>query len=204
MCSMVRSTLQNISESRPPLGPRGTLNELVDGKVSIFHHSKENDLESNQSRNRHFGLTSDDEFCVILSWNEHRDDPEQVVWNFQMTHQEIEKVHSEWKMALTMHLDESGISRTYRFTKILAQLCCIWAGECWAPPLTHKVWVPQVVPAGQASTVGQLVELVQLDPGSRAAASQWASSLAVQSFLLSQRFGRGSAESNQWVRLGAN
>ena len=83
---MVRSTLPNISESGTPSGLRGTLNELVYGKVSIFQNGEENHSESNESRNIHFGLTSDDEFCAILSWNEHRDDPEKVVSNFQMTY----------------------------------------------------------------------------------------------------------------------
>ena len=64
---LVRSTLPNISESGTPLGLRGTLNELVCGKVSIFENGEENHLEWTESRNIHFGLTSDDEFCVILS-----------------------------------------------------------------------------------------------------------------------------------------
>ena len=76
---MVRSTLPNISESGTPSGLRGTLNELVCGKVSIFQNGEENDSESNESRNIDFHLSSDDEFCVILSQNEDRDDPEQVV-----------------------------------------------------------------------------------------------------------------------------
>ena len=76
---LVRSTLPNISESGTPSGLRGTLNELVGGKVSIFRKGTENHLESNQGRNINFSLTDDDEFCAILSRNEHRDDPEQVV-----------------------------------------------------------------------------------------------------------------------------
>ena len=76
---MVRSTLPNIFESGTPLGLRGTLNELVYGKVSIFRNRADNRSESNESRNIHFGLTSDDEFCAILSGNEHRDDLEKVV-----------------------------------------------------------------------------------------------------------------------------
>ena len=62
-----------------PFGLRGTLNELVYGKVSIFENDEENHLESKEIRNIHFGLTCDDEFCAILSQNEFRDDPEQVV-----------------------------------------------------------------------------------------------------------------------------
>ena len=76
---MVRSTLSNISESGTPLGLRGTLNELVYGKVSIFQNGEGNHSESNESRNIHFDLTSDNEFCAILSRNEHRDDLEKVV-----------------------------------------------------------------------------------------------------------------------------
>ena len=76
---MVRSTLLNISESGTPLGLRGGLNELVYGEVAVFRNKTENHSGSNESRNIHFALISDDEFCAILSWNEHRDDPEQVV-----------------------------------------------------------------------------------------------------------------------------
>ena len=76
---MVRSTLPNISESGTPLGLRGALNELGCGKVSIFRNGGENHSESNESQNIDFDLSSDDEFCAILSQNEHRDDPEQVV-----------------------------------------------------------------------------------------------------------------------------
>ena len=76
---MVRSTLPNISESGTPSGLRGTLNELVCGKVSIFENWAENHSKSNESRNIHFALTGEDEFCANLSWNEHRDYPEQVV-----------------------------------------------------------------------------------------------------------------------------
>ena len=76
---MVRSTLPNISESGTPLGLRGTLNELVNGKVSIFENWTGNQAESNESRNIHFGLTNVDEFYAFLSQNEFRDAPEQVV-----------------------------------------------------------------------------------------------------------------------------
>ena len=76
---MVRSNLLNISESGTPSGLRGTFNELVDGKVSIFENGEENHEELNESRNIHFDLTCDDEFCAILRQNEHRDDPEKVV-----------------------------------------------------------------------------------------------------------------------------
>ena len=76
---MVRSTLPNISESGTPSGLQGTLNELEYGKVSILHNGEENHTESKESRNIHFDLKSDDEFCAILSQNEHRDDPEKVV-----------------------------------------------------------------------------------------------------------------------------
>ena len=76
---MVRSTLPNISESGTPTGLRGTLNELVYGKVSFFENGEENHLESKESRKIHFDLTSDDEFYAILSRNEFRDDPEQTV-----------------------------------------------------------------------------------------------------------------------------
>ena len=65
--AVVRSTLPNISESGTPLGLRGTINEFVCGKVAIFQNGVENHLELNQSRNIHFGLASDDEFCAILS-----------------------------------------------------------------------------------------------------------------------------------------
>ena len=76
---MVRSTLPNISEMGIPSGLRGTFNELVGGKVSIFQNGKANHAESKESRNIHFDLTSNDEFCAILSQNEFRDDPEQIV-----------------------------------------------------------------------------------------------------------------------------
>ena len=69
----------NISESGTPSGLRGTFNELACGKVSFFQNDRENHLESNESRNIGFDLLSEDEFCAILSQNEHRDDPEQVV-----------------------------------------------------------------------------------------------------------------------------
>ena len=65
--ALVRSTLLNISESGTPSGLRGILNELVCGEGPIFQNGKENHLGSNKSRNIHFSLTSDDEFCVILS-----------------------------------------------------------------------------------------------------------------------------------------
>ena len=76
---MVRSTLQNISESGTSSGLRGTFNELVCGKESIFQSGGENQPESKGSRNIHFGLTSVNEFYAILSQNKFRDDPEQVV-----------------------------------------------------------------------------------------------------------------------------
>ena len=76
---MVRSTLPNISESGTPLGLRGTLNELVCGKVTIFKNGKENCLESNVGRNIHLDSIDKVEFCAIPSLIEHRDDPEQVV-----------------------------------------------------------------------------------------------------------------------------
>ena len=75
---MVRSTLPNISESGTPSGLRGTLNDLVDRKVSIFRNGEEYHAESNESLNI-------DLICQvmmnysILSQNEHRDDPEKVV-----------------------------------------------------------------------------------------------------------------------------
>ena len=75
----MRSTLPNISESGTPSGLRGTFNELVDGEVSSFRNGEEHYAESNDSRNAHFCSTDDDEFYAILSQNEHRDDPEQVV-----------------------------------------------------------------------------------------------------------------------------
>ena len=75
---LMRSTLPNISESGTPSGLRGNLNELVYGKVSIFENGEANHLESNESRNIHFDLTSDDEFSAILSRNGFRDDPEEV------------------------------------------------------------------------------------------------------------------------------
>ena len=65
--NMVRSTLPNIFESGTPSRLRGTLNELVYGKVSIFQNGEENDLKSNESRNIHFDLTGDDEFRAIFS-----------------------------------------------------------------------------------------------------------------------------------------
>ena len=77
--------------------------------MSIFENQEANHLESNESRNIHFDLISDDEFCAILSRNEFRDDPEKVVSNFQTAYQEIEKLHLRCKMASTMHLDESGM-----------------------------------------------------------------------------------------------
>ena len=64
---MVRSTLPNISESGTPSGLRGTFNELVYGKVSFFQNEREIHLEWTESRNIHFSLTSDDEFCAILN-----------------------------------------------------------------------------------------------------------------------------------------
>ena len=76
---MVQSTLLKICESGIPSGLRGTLNELVGGKVSIFENGEAHHLESNESRNIHVDLTSDDEFCAILSRNEHQHEPEQVV-----------------------------------------------------------------------------------------------------------------------------
>ena len=66
-------------KSGTPSGLRGTLNELGCGKVSIFGNGEEDHSESNESRNIHFDLTSDHEFCAILRRNEHRDAPEQVV-----------------------------------------------------------------------------------------------------------------------------
>ena len=76
---MVRSTLPNISESGTPLGLRGTFNELVCGKLTIFRNGEEMRLESNKSRNVHFDLIHEVEFCAIFSSIEYRDDPEQVV-----------------------------------------------------------------------------------------------------------------------------
>ena len=75
----MRSTLPNISESGTPSGLRGTFNELVYGKVSIFRNGGKHHSESNESRNMHFDLKGDDEFCAILSRNDFRDDPEKVV-----------------------------------------------------------------------------------------------------------------------------
>ena len=76
---LVRSTLPNISESGIPSGLRGTLNELKYGKMSFFQSGEEHQSKSNESRNIDFHLLADDEFCAILSQNEHQDDPEQVV-----------------------------------------------------------------------------------------------------------------------------
>ena len=73
-------------------GLRGTLNELVDGKVSNFQNGKGNDSEANKSRNINFDSASDDEFWEILSRNEFRDDPEKVVWNFSKICQEKSKI----------------------------------------------------------------------------------------------------------------
>ena len=77
--AVVRSTLPNIFKLGIPFGLRGPLNELKCGKVSIFRNHRENHSDSNGSRNIDFDLLSDDEFCAIISQNEHRDDSEQVV-----------------------------------------------------------------------------------------------------------------------------
>ena len=114
-----------VSESGTPLGLRGTLNEFVCGKVSIFQNGEEKHLESNQSRNIHFGLISDAEFCATISWNEHREDPEQVVWNFQTTYQE------HWKIALTMKNGFKDASRWIRNVKNI-QIC-----TNFSPTLLH-------------------------------------------------------------------
>ena len=137
---MVRSTLPNIPESATPSGLRGTLNELVCGKVLIFQNGRNRmkvwiymlvwrvRMNSVQfSAEMHIEMTQNKLFEISKCYIER-----------------MEKLHLRWKMASTMHLDESGIWRTYRFVQILAQLCCVWVGECWAPPLKHKVWVPQV------------------------------------------------------------
>ena len=108
---MVRSTLPDISESGTPSGLRGTFNQLERGKVSFFQSGEENHLESNESRNIDFDLLSEDEFCAIISQNDHQDDPEQVVWNFQKTRLE------NWKSAFTMKNGSNDASRWIRRVK---------------------------------------------------------------------------------------
>ena len=108
---VVRSTPPNIFDSGTPLGLRGTFNKLEDGKVSFFRNRNENYSESNESRNIHFDLRSHHEFCAILSWNQLRDDPEQVGWNSPTTYQE------NWKIAFTIKNRSNDASRWIRHVK---------------------------------------------------------------------------------------
>ena len=62
-----------------PLGASRHPERVGVREVSIFQNGEENHSESNESRNIDLHLLGDDEFCAILSQNEHRDDPEQVV-----------------------------------------------------------------------------------------------------------------------------